>query len=472
MWLTLRTGDDRGRSVLVEGEHFVAGRDDDCDLVLRDARVSRRHAALKTLADGRAMLQDLGSSNGTFVNGARVETALLRGQEQLQFGDTVLVSSLEEPSQRHGSTILGSAVPGGGPRRESASAVHRMLVERSLRRSTILAAAAVAIATGFGALFATNVLSPGGDSAATAVERVVRLAAPATVLVESRRQGVRAGTGTGWVLDAGEGLIVTNAHVVNAGSSFRIGIGGTLRPARLVGVAPCEDLAVLRASNRTGLRSLPLADQSSLRLGETVVAVGYPANASAEASLTPTTGVVSVVRTAYREPALDIPRFSNVVQTDAAINPGNSGGPLLDLNGRLIGVTAAGRTTAPDGRTIQGQNYAIGVDRVKEIVRVLRSGRSIGWSGVSFEYPSPNQLRADDLRPGLVAAAAVPGTGADRAGLGRGRATIVAVDGIGLDNSLASYCDAIDGVRSGDRVSFSVVEPGASAPRDIEVRME
>ncbi len=91
MWLTFRSGDDRGKSVLVEGEHFVAGRDDECDLVLRDAKVSRRHAAFTTLPDGRTRVQDLGSSNGTFVNGARVEGVAPIGYgDELQIGQVRL----------------------------------------------------------------------------------------------------------------------------------------------------------------------------------------------------------------------------------------------------------------------------------------------------------------------------------------------------------------------------------------------
>lgn len=153
------------------------------------------------------------------------------------------------------------------------------------------------------------------------MQRVVQRVVPSTVFVEARRDGRRVGSGTGWVLDGPDGLIVTNAHVVNGGTTMLVGAGRQVADAAIVGVAPCEDLAVLRVGDLSGLRSLPLGNQSALEQGETVVAVGYPANASSEASLTSTTGVVSVVRTAYRERALDVPRYSNVVQTDAAINP-------------------------------------------------------------------------------------------------------------------------------------------------------
>jgi len=215
-----------------------------------------------------------------------------------------------------------------------------------------------------------------------------------------------------------------------------------------------------------------VAGQVSVELGQTVVAVGYPGNASGEASLTSTTGVVSVVRSAYRESALDVPRYSNVIQTDAAINPGSSGGPLLDLEGRLVGVNSAGRTIARDGRIVQGQAYAIGVDRVKEVTRILRTGRSLGWSGFSFDYPSAAELRRTKLPVGLRINEAVRGTGAARAGLHTKDAMLVAVNGFRLDNSLVSYCDAVDGIASGEQVRLTVLDRGALRNREIRVSLE
>ena len=466
MWLTIRTGHDRGQSLAVADGPIVLGRDEVCDLVVDDTRVSRQHVELKPLPDGRLALRDLGSSNGTFVNGKRVGSALLEGDEQIQVGGTVLVSSRREPGVRAGATELGSL----GSALQTPSAVHRRVVERSLRRVTILASAAIATVAATVLLLWTGVLFGGRDE--TTVQRVVQRIASSTVLIEARRDGRRSGGGTGWVLDGGEGLIVTNAHVVNGGTSVFVGNGPDLSEAAIVGVAPCEDLALLRLRGLAGLRSLPLGDQASLEQGETVVAVGYPANASAEASLTSTTGVVSVVSTAYREPALDVPRYPNVVQTDAAINPGNSGGPLVDLDGRLVGVSSAGRALAEDGRIVQGQNYAIGVDRVKQVVAVLRTGRSIGWSGLGFDYRSEQEVAEGRAPAGLVALGAVPGTAAQRAGLGGAGDVIVAVNGLPLDNSLASYCDAVAGIRSGDRVAFSVLRTGATRPREVVLTLE
>jgi S1-C subfamily serine protease len=140
----------------------------------------------------------------------------------------------------------------------------------------------------------------------------------------------RGGTGTGWVYDADRGLIITNHHVIAAGTDHRVRVGDEERSARIVATSPCDDLALLAVDDPAGLVSLPIGDQSELRLGDTVVAIGYPGSLAEESTLTATVGVVSVVSTRLVSDLLfDVPRLENVIRTDTAINPGNSGGPLL-----------------------------------------------------------------------------------------------------------------------------------------------
>src|SRR3954462_9034948 len=93
MQLTITAGADAGKSVQVQGNEFTIGREAGCDLVIADGKASRKHAALRPLPDGRATLYDLGSSNGTFVNGQRIQSILITGGEQIQIGDTVLQSA-------------------------------------------------------------------------------------------------------------------------------------------------------------------------------------------------------------------------------------------------------------------------------------------------------------------------------------------------------------------------------------------
>src|SRR2546423_9819689 len=99
MQLTIKSGAGAGRTVQVEGTEFTIGREAGVDLVLADGKASRRHAALRVLPDGRATLYDLGSSNGTFVNGQRIQSTLLQGGEQIQIGDTVIVADGTQPAQ-------------------------------------------------------------------------------------------------------------------------------------------------------------------------------------------------------------------------------------------------------------------------------------------------------------------------------------------------------------------------------------
>jgi S1-C subfamily serine protease len=493
MWLTIRSGEDAGTTVEATGEEFVVGREDGCDLVVRDEKASRRHCALEALPDGRAILTDLGSSNGTFVDGQQIaQPTLLNGGEEIRVGATLITVStapgaapgtpttVEPVHAEPSSPAPPAAFPPGAPvppSRPSASPtpsrVERMLLRRSVRRAQILAGVAgagVLVAVAVVLLFVTGVF--GGGEKQPSIPEIVAAVTPSTVLVNAIVGDQVVGGGTGWVLDAAQGLIVTNQHVVNAGSTFTIGVGTDERPAEVVGSAPCEDLAVLKVDDTTGLVTLPLGSQSELEQGDAVVALGYPANAALGADLAATTGVVSVVQTQFKLDSLDVPRYPNVIQTDAAINPGNSGGPLVDLQKQLVGVNSAGITLL-GGRTIQGQGYAIGVDRVKEITAGLRTGKSIGWTGMGFDYPvdpaSLTDLGLPADTPGLVVAHVAKGSPAETAGFGQFPVLVLAINGTAVDNTLPSYCRAVRGIESGDTATFTVVAQGDTQTQDIDV---
>ena len=346
-----------------------------------------------------------------------------------------------------------------------------------------LAAALALIAAGVGIYLFLNDDEPPAAADRPNPEEIVDAIRPATVLVEVSIGGQVIGGGTGWVLDAEEGLIVTNAHVVNGGETFEVGVNGgnpdpeadlEQRSASVVGVAPCEDLAVLEVEDTSGLEDVELGSQSDLKQGETVVALGFPASASLESNLSATVGAVSVVRETFDLESLDVPQYENVIRTDAAINPGNSGGPLLDLDETLVGVNSAGITLLNE-RTIQGEAFAIGVDRVKEIVPTLRRGESIAWTGAGFMFP----VSAEDVtqfglpaQPGIVISHVVPGTSADEAGLGQRPTLLVAVDGTPVEGNLQSYCDAAGDAASGESITYSVIEPGARGSTNVELTTE
>jgi putative serine protease PepD len=266
-------------------------------------------------------------------------------------------------------------------------------------------------------------------------------------------------------------LIVTNAHVVNTYPEFKVSLGSEKgeRDAEIVAVAPCDDLAVLRVGDTTGFATMPLGSQADLKQGQEVVTLGYPVTSAAGSdlggALVATDGVVSIVSTPAN--AYSNLRFPNVIQTDAAINPGNSGGPLMNLDGELVGVNTFVSNTR------QAQNFAIGVDRVKELIPRLADGTSIGWSGLGFYEPTgPDELTQLGLPEfeGLVITNAKPGTFAADAGLGDGPFLVVAINGNPVDTTLRSYCNEVGDLRRDESAVFTVFTPGSEEPQDVTVR--
>jgi S1-C subfamily serine protease len=456
MWLTIELPSQEPLVVEVKGTSTVIGSDPSCDVAIADPEISPRHVELHPLGDGRLEIEDLDSKSGTWVGGVRLGgPATLEGGERLRIGRTELVSSLERPDPSERALT----------RREG---MQRMVTES--HRALLLASAAVAIAVIAVLLAAGGVFSgsdDGGDEPGQlSPAEIVDLARPSTAIVVALGGGSRAGSGTGWVLDAEEGLIVTNAHVVDAGETFQVGTEESLSDAEVVGVAPCDDLAVLRVSDTEGLESLKLGSQDSISQGDQVVAVGYPINASPSDELQVTEGIVSVV-----EQTFDVPNdpfvqlYPNVIQTDAPINPGNSGGPLIDSRGDLVGVN----TLIFRGRRgeIEGQGYAIGVDRVAEVVEGLRDGDSQAWLGFAFRPLPTAEATRQGLAPGLLVTAVVPGTPAADEGLVGGHAIVVGVNGEPVQ-SFREYCAAVEG-RNGESVKFNILEPNGARVIELEL---
>jgi S1-C subfamily serine protease len=198
--------------------------------------------------------------------------------------------------------------------------------------------------------------------------------------------GGRAASGSGFVID-NEGHIVTNDHVVRGADEFRVRFGEDGEPieARLLGSDPSSDLAVLEVDPddvEGGVQPLELGDSGALRPGEGAIAIGSPFGLEG----TVTSGIVSALgRTIQAPNGFSI---SNVVQTDAAINPGNSGGPLLDAEGRVIGVNSQ---IASQSGTNSGVGFAVPVDELKRVAPVLIRGEEVGraFLGVS-STPAPD----------------------------------------------------------------------------------
>jgi putative serine protease PepD len=177
------------------------------------------------------------------------------------------------------------------------------------------------------------------------------------------------GTGSGFVVSA-DGLIVTNAHVVDGATqvAVKIGTDGQQLPAEIVGVDASRDLALLDV-DANDLPTLPLGDSDGVEVGDEVYAIGNPYGLDH----TFTTGVVSALDRPLQAP--DGATIDGGIQTDAALNPGNSGGPLLDASGKVIGVNSQIAT----GGNAQGGNVGIGFaipsETVKSFVEEARGGK-------------------------------------------------------------------------------------------------
>jgi S1-C subfamily serine protease len=497
MWVTVGSGEGKGLSIRVEGERFLIGTGEECQLMLGDPKVDPLHAYFQVLDDGHVELHDLGSRTGTFVNGDRIDgPRRIEGGEDVRVGDTLLMPTVQDPAEEiadrespstepepvvrvttEGQTV--EVVPTDGvadAEPDDATSVRvttegeavEVIPARERRRLREMSTAGVVAAGAALSLAVAGVivaLSAGGGSQSAA--GIVSAVKPATVFVHANL-GKGESMGTGWVLDGKKGLIATDFHVIDGGNAFAVGKGDSEQPATLVGAAPCDDLAVLRVSDTKGLKTMPLGSQKGLNEGESVVAIGYPANASLRDNLTSTAGVVSVVRSSFRFPTPDSPQYSNMIQTDAALSPGNSGGPLVDDHKQLVGVNTA-ILTGIGGEPVQGQGYAIGVDRVKQLMPDLRRGRSHGWAGFAIAAPKKGELAGKHLPPGVFIGAALPGTPAYAAGLRQAPVLVTRINGLRLQPAIASYCDAVREVAPGQTAVMTLVEKAGAKPRQVSM---
>jgi S1-C subfamily serine protease len=461
MWIQVATGLERGRAAQLDGDPVTIGSGPGCTLAVSGPHVAPLHATLRRTEDGEVEL--IAHAEPVLLDGFAVpHRSSVHAGQLLTVGGVEVVLRAQAPSDPEPTLdpALATAIGSDGEHADD-DIVTPGRERRRSRRAYALAGSALAVALLLGVLSFAGVFS-GEDQ--PDVAELTREVAPSTLRVLARAQG-QEGSGTGWVFDAEEGLVVTNFHVVNGARGLTVAVDGLERDATLVGAAPCDDLAVLRVKDKKGLRTLPLADPASVDQGEGVVAVGYAAGAGEADRLTTTTGVVSVPSQPLLAPGPDTPDFPDMIQTDAAINPGNSGGPLVDEQNRLVGVNTA-VLLQRGGVPLQNIGYAIGVGRVREVVDQLRRRRSESFLGTGLEFPPPGELRKERLPAGVIILGAVPGTPADEAGLGRRPLLITSIDGERLDGTMANYCAITEGRRTGQRVTLDVIAgPGGKRSR-------
>ena len=273
--------------------------------------------------------------------------------------------------------------------------------------------------------------------------------------------------GSGFVIDK-DGHLLTNAHVVDGAASLSVTLdSGEKAIARLVGLDPVLDLALLRAEGKHNLPTARLGDSSTIRVGDEVVAIGNPIGLDQ----TMTRGIVSGLNRL-------LPGVSDqpMIQTDAPINPGNSGGPLVDRCGTVVGINTFISEEA------QSIGFAVPVNAVKNVLKDLREfGKVVRpWLGV--------QGRAVDQRlsgvvkmplvPGYLVEVVYDGSPADRAGIRGGSLSIVlqgdeyllggdiltAINGQPVRNH-QDYLARVNTLKPGQRVKVTVARDGAT--RDL-----
>jgi putative serine protease PepD len=192
-----------------------------------------------------------------------------------------------------------------------------------------------------------------GSASAGSTEAAASQVLPSVVQVRAGR-----GVGSGVVMD-GEGHVLTNHHVVAGASSVRLVLSsGRTVTAEVVGSDADDDIAVLR-TDAGDLRAARLGVSADLRIGQPVIAVGSPLGLNG----TVTSGVVSALERGATAEAM--------IQTDASINPGNSGGPLVDLDGRVVGINTSIATLGGRGSGNIGIGFAVPIDRALDVARQI-----------------------------------------------------------------------------------------------------
>jgi putative serine protease PepD len=259
-------------------------------------------------------------------------------------------------------------------------------------------------------------------------------------------------TGTGFAITK-DGLIVTNAHVIDGATSIRVKVGDrSAVTAKVVGVDTSTDVALLKIdTGGTDLPTLAFADSSAVQIGDAAFAIGNPYGLDR----TLTTGIVSALHRSIDAP--DGYAISDVLQTDAALNPGNSGGPLLDTSGRVIGINSqiessgSSATGATGGNT--GVGFAVPANTVKRVVAQLEAtGRATHpYLGVSSEDTTSGVAGA---RIGSVSADGPAGSAGVRAG------DVITQLGGSPVRDAESLTSVLEGHEPGEKVTAQLLRDG------------
>jgi len=270
------------------------------------------------------------------------------------------------------------------------------------------------------------------------------------------------GLGSGVIIDAAKGYVLTNNHVINQAQKISVQLNdGREFDAKLIGGDDQSDIALLQLQNPSNLTQIAIADSDKLRVGDFVVAVGNPFGLGQTA----TSGIVS----ALGRSGLNLEGLENFIQTDASINRGNSGGALLNLNGELIGINTA--ILAPGGGSV-GIGFAIPSNMAQTLSHQLIQFGEIkrGLLGIKGTEMSADIAKAFNLnvQRGAFVSEVLPNSGSAKAGIKSGD-VIVSLNGKAL-NSFAELRSRIATTEPGAKVKLGLLRDGK--PLDVEVTLD
>ena len=278
--------------------------------------------------------------------------------------------------------------------------------------------------------------------------------------------------GSGVVLTE-DGYIITNNHVVEGGSAYKVTVGGNTYDAELVGTDPSSDVAVLKAKDAKGLTVMEVGDSDNLTIGEWVMTLGSPFGleqsvATGIVSATSRSQIMDAQESVQSGGSGEITIYPNMIQTDAAINPGNSGGALVDAEGKLIGINTL--ITSYSGN-YSGVGFAIPVNYAINLAQQIIAGETPTHAQLGVSLSSVNAQSAKryglSVDTGAYVAGVAEGSGAAAAGIVPGD-IITAFDG----QPVESASDLMLDVRTknpGDTVTLTVNSGGQS--KDVQVTL-
>ena len=268
--------------------------------------------------------------------------------------------------------------------------------------------------------------------------------------------------GSGVIIDAAKGYVVSNNHVVDNASSIKVQLSdGRKFDAKVVGKDPRSDIALIQIQDPKNLTAIKIADSDALRVGDYTVAIGNPFGLGE----TVTSGIVS----ALGRSGLNAENYENFIQTDAAINRGNSGGALVNLNGELIGINTA--ILAPDGGNI-GIGFAIPSNMVKNLTaQMVQYGQvkrgELGILGTELNSELAKAMKVDAQR-GAFVSQVMPNSSAAKAGIKAGD-VITSLNGKPI-SSFAALRAEVGSMPIGSKITLGLLRDGKPVNVSLELQ--